>query len=427
MKTPGYIRRFLSGRAITASGLAIAALPFVSAPSMLAGQPASPPAATTADTSASKPYAIYMGADLSIEWKGKLYSVRDVEGANFVIDVDGKTTKVPTTIRDLKIKIDPMIKVSAAALTVSDFKPERVFSAEADPARHFAEGARMAFAASQMADMATSKFVYEQSSLGWMQNHPEVKPDDGGYTQADIGAQQAVLDASGSALDNAFHDQIANAYAMGDAVGRAEADAAAERFDAFRVTFQIAAKNPVPNPYAIVILRIRPDANNPKSMIQWVYAQKIAALGTEPQKMEIFHKGFPPGYELLDAQLHVYQNGVELDTSLGNKRKGLSAAEAFQFAVADYVYRNREMTAEPVPNRKFAPTGLMFPAKGSNQTYYVKVAKNGLPLGAFTDRECTQKVDDSDVVAAVMRLRFNPALNKGKPVEGIAVVRPTEI
>jgi len=90
---------------------------------------------------------------------------------------------------------------------------------------------------------------------------------------------------------------------------------------------------------------------------------------------------------------------------------------------------NDAATAEPRPDPRFIPLDLHrnFPARDANRTYYVKVTKNGLPLGAFVDEACTERVTEPDVSSAVMRLRFSPALNKGKPVEGKAVVRPTEI
>jgi hypothetical protein len=48
----------------------------------------------------------------------------------------------------------------------------------------------------------------------------------------------------------------------------------------------------------------------------------------------------------------------------------------------------------------------------------VQVSKDGLPVEAFVDGSCSRKVADLSVRSAIMDLRFQPALDKGKPVEG---------
>jgi len=374
-------------------------------------------------------YALYMGSNVSIEWQGQLRPVRDVDGTYFIVEVDGKTARVPTKFRNLKIKIDPMVKVSATGITISELKPDRVYTPGADPNHFFEEAARNAFGAAQVADLANAKLSAAQTDLGWMQAHPKTTPDSIGYSPQKIGVQQGRADSAASDLQRAYQEQTSNINNIGGAASRAGIAAQRELYDALRLTFRISAAQPVPNPYAIVILHIRADANEPNTVLQWIYADKLPALGPTPQKMEIYRDGLPPGYEILDTQVHVYQAGVELDTTAGRKRTALTADEAFQFSIADYVQHHREDTIDARPDPQFIPRDLHrnFPARDANRTYYVKVAKNGLPLGAFVDEACTEKVTEPDVSSAVMRLRFSPALNTGKPVEGKAVVRPTEI
>jgi len=386
------------------------------------------PATSPTNASAAPPYAIYMGTDIAVEWQGQMRPLRDVEGTNFVIEVDGKTAKVPSRSHDLKIKLEPMIKVSPAALTVTDFKPERVYTPDADPNRQFGQAGALALGAAAAADFSQAKANAETRMTGWMQAHP-ANEFGIGFSPSQIAAQQANADQATADSVRAYQEIQNPIYSAGDASGRAAIEASREAFDAFRLNFRLAAAEPVTNAYAVVILRLQPDPNAPNSLMQWVYAEKLSAIGTTPSKFEIYRDGFPPGYKLVDTQLHIYQGGVELDTTVARKRKTLTADEAFQFSVADYTLHNHGATLDALPNHKFVPPDLRqnFPTKGSNHTLYVKVAKNGFPVSAFTDQGCTQKVLESDIESAVMRLRFNPALDKGKPVEGVAVLRPAEI
>jgi hypothetical protein len=50
------------------------------------------------------------------------------------------------------------------------------------------------------------------------------------------------------------------------------------------------------------------------------------------------------------------------------------------------------------------------------------VSPDGLSNGAYSDPACTRKIDDPYLDSVVTKVRFKPALNKGKPVEGIAVL-----
>jgi len=52
----------------------------------------------------------------------------------------------------------------------------------------------------------------------------------------------------------------------------------------------------------------------------------------------------------------------------------------------------------------------------------VKVSKDGLADEAYTDPACTRRVDDPYLDSVVKRIRFKPALNSGRPVDGFATV-----
>jgi hypothetical protein len=52
--------------------------------------------------------------------------------------------------------------------------------------------------------------------------------------------------------------------------------------------------------------------------------------------------------------------------------------------------------------------------------FYVRVSPDGLADKAFSDAACTREVGDAYLDSVVGRIRFKPALDHGKPVDGIA-------
>jgi len=54
------------------------------------------------------------------------------------------------------------------------------------------------------------------------------------------------------------------------------------------------------------------------------------------------------------------------------------------------------------------------------ETIYVRVSKDGLADDAFADVACSKKIEDAYLESVVRSIRFKPALDGGKPVDGVA-------
>ncbi len=76
--------------------------------------------------------------------------------------------------------------------------------------------------------------------------------------------------------------------------------------------------------------------------------------------------------------------------------------------------RPRELRA------RFTPAQL-------NRTSYARVAGDGSLLGVYADEGCNLRLDDATAVALLGEAFFKPALNQGKPVEGVAPVRLAQL
>ena len=100
----------------------------------------------------------------------------------------------------------------------------------------------------------------------------------------------------------------------------------------------------------------------------------------------------------------------------------LSRDEAFQYVVIDYLSSHKDATLAPTVALGRRPPDLAarLTQGALEETYYVKVDKDGLPHDAFTDASCSREVNDGYLLGVIRDLRFRPALQNGKPVEGVA-------
>jgi hypothetical protein len=231
-----------------------------------------------------------------------------------------------------------------------------------------------------------------------------------------------------ASLESAGFGQHNSLNSVADAVGAEQIELARGLFDAVSVRFDVSAARPLQKPYVLLLLRYHEkgqEAGAPKSL---VYAQALPKVDGNPRQVHLSRAGLPPGYTLDDVTVHLYDGGAEIATNLARKRLGLSADEAFQFAIVEYIEAHRGATLAPVLATKGLPATVRarFASAGAAQAY-VKVGRNGQPLGAFADAECRTKLGDAELESALLTLRFNPALKEGRAVEGVARLTPLEV
>jgi hypothetical protein len=248
-------------------------------------------------------------------------------------------------------------------------------------------------------------------------------------TQGALDAVAASASASAADADSAYQSSVysesSDLNASRNFSIRMQSELAAERFDAFSLTFEVSAPRPLTKPYIVVVTRYREQPEQPDTGRIWTYAQALPRVDTKPAKVQMRRGGFPPGYKLEDVQVHLYDQGIEVATNIARKRVAITADEAFQFSIIGYIEQHRGATLQPAPLKMTLPANLRqrLAAEKLSRSFYVKVGKNGMPAGAFADEACVEKITDPDLEAAALALRFNPALNVGKPVEGVAPVR----
>jgi hypothetical protein len=107
---------------------------------------------------------------------------------------------------------------------------------------------------------------------------------------------------------------------------------------------------------------------------------------------------------------------------VAQKRVPLTREEAFEYLKIDYFrgHKGETMSATPAVGR---PDRLVLARLGPKQAeavYFVKVDKTGRPVGGvYVDEGCSQPADETVAVLAGA-VRYYPALEQGKAVDGVA-------
>jgi hypothetical protein len=232
------------------------------------------------------------------------------------------------------------------------------------------------------------------------------------FGTGDINAGIAATAASAAAVQTENGDEPVGKIATGG-------------LDAMDVEFDIRSGKPLHNPYVVTMTRFRTHGSKPGMVQNMVYAQSLHPIDEHLSHVHFVEEGFPFNYELVDFQLHIYNRGEEIATNLAADRVELTRDEAFEYVKMEYIGSHLKDTLPAVPVMGKLPADL--PAQLAQGKYsaafYVKVSKDGFADEAYTDPACTRRIDDPYLDSVVKRVRFKPALNSGKPVDGVATLK----
>ena len=168
----------------------------------------------------------------------------------------------------------------------------------------------------------------------------------------------------------------------------------------------------------------RENGTKPGMVRNLIYATALHQIDPRPQTIEVLEGGFPPNFEKVSFQLHLYEGQKEIATNVSSKRVDLTQEEAFEYLKIDYLNTHKGETLAATPVAGIAPTNLSQAVKDGQfaKNIYVRVSKDGLPEGIFRDSVGRDSINDPALEDIVNKIRFQPALDKGSPVEGITPV-----
>lgn len=382
--------------------------------------PATPPSSPDA---AAKPYVLFMRTDVAVEQNKKLYPVKDVHGRMFIISVKGQPVSVPMTGEAHKLEFQHALTLARTSASLTGLESGRAYTARQDPKMKRQREAVLAEAViGDNASLAEGKYIAALSN-GYVGVNSEFTSGQRGQdSAANLAAvSSAAAATSFQAQGQAENLRQSNVTSGGFAHLAAEADLAQELFDAVEVRFEVASSVYLEKPYLVVITRFHARDDKPGVARNAVFAKALEAIGAKPTRVEVLHGGFPLGFEIEDLQVHLYNEGKEVPTDVAQKRVPLTTEEAFEYLKIDYFrgHKGESMPATPAVGR---PDRLELARLGLKQleaVYFAKVDKTGRPGGVFVDEECSQPADEA-VAALAGGVRYYPALEQGKAVNGVA-------
>ncbi len=370
--------------------------------------------ADPAPPAAAKPFVLYMGTDFAIEHHKAYLPVLDVQGRAFVVKNKGRELLVPMVGGQVNLKIEQALKLASHSATLAGLKTDRCYTPGNDPYLKFNNSAG---GGASLASLDNANANQNAAAHGYavISNNPYAPASEVAASLSRLNAANA---AQSSAMDTAQFGTMDN---MGEKAMDLQEAIAQKLFDAIEVSFEVSSPEFLEKPYVVLIVRYHEKDAAPGSGSNWIYAKALNSIGASPTKIYLRQGGLPPGYEIEECQVRLYNQGREIATNIAPKRVELSRDEAFQYLKIAYLRRHKDSTLPPTPalGRPDRLTMAQLAPARRTQTFYVQVDQEGRPGLAFTDEACTAPVEADDA-ALIANVRFYPALEAGKATAGIA-------
>jgi hypothetical protein len=370
-----------------------------------------------------------MGADLDLRVASDFCRVQDVSGDSFVVKVSGSERHVPIKNGLISLKVQQSLKLTEASATIADLKSDRVYTEANDPRKKFnREQPGMSGAAAM--DMATGGSVFARAANAPYLNGATASGPGAGAGMAAAAAAQAHIDSANLNMSNVVATETySEMNNVGNYVGKMQAELDKKLFDAMEVNFDVSSEQPLTRPYVVIIARYHDKDTNPPKYKNWIFAKALPQVDSKPQKVHLVQGGFPPGFVMDDFKVHLFDRGQELATNVADNRVELTYNDAFKYVLLDYqsAHKGASLPAAPVMGRLPPGWHAQLTSEQLSQPYFVKVSKDGMPLGTYADEAGSRPVTDPNLQSVVSEIRFTPTLDKGKAVEGMTKLRLGDI
>jgi len=418
-----------------------------------------------------KTHTLFMGADIDLNLDRDLYRVHDVLGSNWVVEIGGRDRVISAKEAPVNLKITPSLKLTEASVTISGFMRIQAYSFANDPsvrltrglnqsavmgndlqamsndaqaradavANHALGGASMLAGSddqfSENAIMTTAKYAYADlhtRGLNGILPAPSNVLPANSSTAGDTVIPGMQMDPIRNMFNNptqVLNGQLAQVEARGYANQAQNGNEPTGKIvsgglDAIDVKFDVRSPKLLQNPYVVTMTKFRTSTSKPGMVQNLVYAKSLNPIDEHLSHIHFVEEGFPEGYELVDFQLHLYNRGVEIATNIAQNRVELTRDEAFEYVKMEYLGSHMKESLPPVAAMGKLPAELpsLLASGKYSKTYYVKVTRDGYGDEAYSDASCRNEVGDPFLDAVVKNLRFKPAIDHGKAVDGIAAV-----
>lgn len=360
-----------------------------------------------------KDHVLFVGTDLSVKQDGQFYHVVRATKDSFMIERDHAIKEVRASQKS-EIRITRGVKLSLISATIDNLKTDSVDRAAARAQfQAIREQIVLADEAQDTADRLHGRIVRASANGGVQapQGAFASRVAAGQYAPAaDTGASdlQVVTDAYVNALPS-IEANIAGASSFFLEQSRRTGDAGVE------LSFDVSSAERIENAYLVVVANY---ADGDKVARQ-VSARELKLIDRQPTRIKLIHPAVLAGLAFKKFAIGLYANGQEVATNVSESRMRLTADQAYQFFLIDYLAKHPGVNAPPAamlmtPRAEFRQ---QIGSAKANQPIYATIDKNGAVVATSSD-EAGEKKLPASVELALQRVRFLPALQNGKPVDG---------
>ena len=368
-----------------------------------------------------KDHVLFMGADFGVEVDGKVCPVRDVSGSYWVVEKDGSEMRIATRRGNFSLKVAPTLKLTERSAMLADYSATVGYSPKNDPSVRLTRALDNAAAANIGRETAVTQA--EVAYIHAAAVAQQVAASSGKATALGLPGTNPYENRN---YESAVSQAVVNQANAGDVTdGEPTAELYSQGKDAVDVTFVATTDRELDDAYIVTVAKFRARGDKPGAYRNLIYARGIGTIDANRRTISVNEIGFPPGFELLDFELHLFHRGEELATNLSRKRVELTGDEAFEYVKTTYVGSNagKTLPAEPAMGRLPSDFRSRLASGKFGNTIFVRVGSDGVPSDVYSDRDCSKKIEDPYIEAVVSGLRFTPALEAGKPVASVASVR----
>ena len=347
-------------------------------------------------------YTFFEGADIYVGQAGELHPVRDISGGAWVVRDKGQDEAVSASKGAISMKITPTPKLSDESVNLADMKVAGAYTLQNDPevrlTRSLAQAAELNAGDAAAANQSNAVSITTLAS-----GAPQTT--NGGMTTS---VNTLPVTATVNTNDSLAYQNWSNAG-----------------YDLLNVSFRISSSKPLNDPYIVVITKFHEPKASEGSFKNLIYAKSLEPVGTKPVDVKFQQAGFPVGYQLLGLEIHLYNAGQEIATNVSEKRREMAFPEAFDYIKGSYLKDHKSSTRPATPvmvDILPADFGQKIAAGEYSKVVYVKVSSGGVAESAYSDPECSKRIDDPYLESVVKCVRFEPALDNGKAVEGTSAL-----
>lgn len=369
--------------------------------------------------SAGATQVLFMGTDVVILKDRDFHRVVAITDGAYVIEQRGRPVRVPLASRDIRLKVEPSLKLSGISVQVDGLKSAQGYTPANDPRRRRLAAAGAAAGSEAAVDVATDSMA---GAAAAQQNVFIAGAQGSGDVLTTLGNQTAQRD---STLSSARSQRTS----AGDHADQLVGDLAEGAFDAMEVDFELSSPTPLADPAVVVVMRYRHRGAPRGTERDIINAQTLDGLDATPRRISVRQGGFPRGFTLDEVQVHVYDGGREVASNVAPKRVELAPEEAFQYVLMEHAsaHRGESMPASPALGGPTPAQRAQIPADELTRTYHLRVGKDGRVQGTYSDPACKVRVAPGAVADAFDTILFKPALEKGRPVDGVVALRLSDL